>query len=256
MTPRRFLLLLGLVALAMDAAAKTKDTGTGGSTTSLDHGIFDWVRSAPGGVYHPAQTFRTDPATGITGVFATEDIPEDTVLVSVPWSHVIISDDPTEEGQLCCGLVDRLKREWKLGKKSQFAPYIEYLKKGYTEKSNTQLPTTWSKRGQALLEAIVGTRPSTDDPMTNVNQTILPPENPFRWLQDDWFPLCGGKASDKLGIQAALVVIQRSDDDILIPGTYVLTYYLSRLVFWRRNATTNFFVCLTFYFWFYFTYIV
>jgi hypothetical protein len=206
--PGRLLFLLGgTIALLMDATQ-------GAKTGSLDHAIsiFDWVRSAPGGIYHPDQEFRKDTETGITGVFAAKDIPEGTVLVSVPWSHVIPSDDPTERGQLCCGLVERLKREWNLGKKSKYAPYIEYLKSN-TQQSQTALPTTWSMKGQALLQAILGPLDQGE---------FIPPLEPFKWLTgvEGWFAECGGKSSDKVGIQAAFIVIQRSDDHILIPGTY------------------------------------
>lgn len=207
--------VLFLTCSTAEAANQTKTTTITTTTTttkkkksSLDHGILDWVRHTRNGYYHPNQEFRVDPETGITGVFATKDIRKGATLVSVPWSHVMPSDDPEEYGQLCCGLVDRLKREWKLGKESHFAPYINYLKKNYNK---TTLPTMWSPKGQTLLGKIVGTKHGT-------TKTILPPRGPFKWLEKEWFPKCDGNSNDKLGIKAAMVVIQRSDDHILIPG--------------------------------------
>ena len=78
---------------------------------SNDYGIFDWVRKTRGGVYHPDQVF--EKRNGVYGVFAKEFIPKDTVLVAIPWSHVISGDDPDEDGPLCCGLVTR--SSWGIG---------------------------------------------------------------------------------------------------------------------------------------------
>lgn len=183
------------------------------ATLANDFGIFDWVREAPGGIYHPHQSFQTQD--GVSGIFATEFIPKGTVLVSVPWSHVIPSDDPEERGQLCCGLVTRLKRELAKGDHSQFAPYIQYLRE---TQWNVSLPTSWSRKGQALLLDIVGRESN--------GAVTLPPEEPIKWLKGEWVPDCRGSMKDKLGVKAALIVITRSDDHILIPGTSI-TYITS-----------------------------
>lgn len=166
----------------------------------LDNGIFDWVRKG-GGIYHPAQEFRKEGP--VAGVFATEDIPKGTLLTKIPWKLMIPSHDPNESGvQLPCGLVDRFKRELELGSESRFAPYVEYVK-GLSQNS---IPTMWSDTGKQLVREIVG------------ENNELPPLDPLKWMENMWFTQCGGSWEDKVGVQAALVVITRSDDHILVPG--------------------------------------
>lgn len=182
------------------------------ASEGADFGIFEWIHNAPGGFYHPDQDFRPDPETGAMGVFAGRDIPEGTILVKVPWTHLIKSDDPTEEGQLCCGTVDSLARELRKGEDSEYAPYIKYLQ----NQAENQIPSGWSDEGKAFLQDIVGGK--------DAESQVLPPEDPSKWLVDDWYTRCEGDPEDKIGIKAALLVIQRSDDHILIPGEFRRNY--------------------------------
>jgi hypothetical protein len=178
------------------------------SSSSLDNGIYDWVRQR-GGLYHDAQEFRreiTEDGKSIAGVFATRDIAKGSILAKIPWNLVIPSDDLDESGQLCCGLVTRLKRELQLGAASQFAPYIDYVSKLPV----ASIPTMWSEMGKKLVLELTGSDSPKDE---------LPPSDPLQWMEHDWFPQCGGSWKDTLGIQAAIIVITRSDDHILIPGT-------------------------------------
>lgn len=206
MKVRGFVLTIHLIVVKYLAAA------------SLDNGIFDWVRKG-GGIYHEAQDFRrqefevdgdSDSEKKLfAGVFAKKDIAKGTVLAKIPWKLVIPSDNLEESGQLCCGLVDRLKRELLLGNQSQFAPYIEYVSK----LPINSIPAMWSDAGKKLIEELVG-------------QDNMPPEDPLWWLVNEWFSDCGGSWEDTLGIQAALIVITRSDDHILIPGTIPILCYV------------------------------
>ena len=198
------------------------------SSLPLDNGIFDWVRQK-GGSYHEGQEFRREVLVAgkddndddddgntktIAGVFATQDIPKGTVLAKIPWKLIIPSDDLEESGQLCCGLVNRLKRELALGggtTKSFYAPYIDYVR----QLPLTSIPSMWSDVGKRLVAEITGITSSS----SSSSKDLLPPDDPVKWLEKEWFPACGGSWDDELGIQAAVIVLTRSDDHILIPGT-------------------------------------
>jgi hypothetical protein len=191
-----------LLGLTLALAALPRIAG------SEDYGIFEWLHNAPGGFYHPDQVF--EKRNGLFGVYAKAFIPKDTVLVVVPWSHVILGDDPEEDGPLCCGLVRRLKREMVLGNRSRFFPYMHYVKE---TQWNISLPSNWSSQGQELLQAILGR-----DPRGSGN--ILPPDDPFKWYQEEWIPKCIENSwDDELGVKLSFVIITRSDDHIVIPGT-------------------------------------
>jgi hypothetical protein len=146
-----------------------------------------------------------DPESGVTGLFATTFIPKGTVLCQVPWSLIIKSDDPNEEGQMCCGTVKAVARELKRGNQSAYAPYINYL----TAQSHDDVPSAWSPAGQKLMRELVGGHVKTPE---------IPPDEPTEWLVYDWYGRCRGSRADELGTKAAMIVLQRSDDDILIPG--------------------------------------
>jgi hypothetical protein len=191
------------------------------ASSTLDNGIFEWVRQK-GGIYHEGQEFRRhdlhrdDGSTlTIAGVFATQDIPAGTVLAKIPWNAILSSDDLEESGQLCCGLVNRLKRELARpphkdggGRSTSFyAPYIDYVR----QLPLTSIPSMWSALGKQLVVEMTGTTSSS-------REDVLPPEDPVKWLEEEWFPQCGGSWDDQLGVQAAVIVLTRSDDHILIPG--------------------------------------
>jgi hypothetical protein len=175
----------------------------------LDYGIFDWMHNSEGGYVNPKQEFRyenpDDPTNSYLGVFAKERIEPGEILVTVPWYRILTSDDPNEVGQMTCGTVKSVARELALGEQSEWAPYVKYL----NDQPEGQLPSAWSEAAQLLLQELVGGE--GEDP-------IIPPAFPMEWLKSDWYDRCGGLPSDLLSAKAALLVVQRSDDVIMIPA--------------------------------------
>lgn len=194
------LLVAAATTVSAAAAAAADDT------TVSDHGVFEWIGSTDGGYFHPDQEFRMDPVSGVAGIFAKKFIPKGEVLLSVPWSLILKSDDMTEEGQMCCGTVKTVAREMKKGSLSEFAPYASYL----NSQPDDHVPSAWSAQGKELLQALVG---------GEVTDTLIPPEEPTEWLEADWYGRCRGSRADKLAAKAAMMVVQRSDDILMIPGT-------------------------------------
>ena len=176
-----------------------------------DHGVLKWIHNSPGGHVHPDQEFRMDPVSGVSGIFATKLIPKGTILCQVPWSIIIKSDDTDEEGPMCCGTVKAVAREMKKGNNSEFAPYANYL----LAQPDNDVPSAWSDLGQKLLRNLVGGK---------VDNTLIPPEEPTEWLSFDWYRRCRGSRADAIAAKAAMLVVQRSDDNIMIPGTLEVSF--------------------------------
>ena len=107
---------------------------------------------------------------------------------------------------MCCGTVRSVAKEMQLGEKSEdFGPYAAYL----NAQAEGQLPSAWSPAGKKLLQDLVGGEPKG---------TIIPPTEPSQWLEYDWHNRCKGFPEDTLSNKAALLVVQRSDDYLMIPG--------------------------------------
>ena len=100
---------------------------------------------------------------------------------------------------MVCGTVRHLAREMSKGNESVYAPYVNYLTE--TQPPN-QIPSGWSVPGQKLLRSFLGPE--------------FPPEYPTKWLTDDWHDECDGER-DEVSHHAALLVVQRAWDDLLIP---------------------------------------
>ena len=156
---------------------------------------------------HVRREFPDDPTSAI-GVFAAEDISEGEILFSLPWNAMINDQrtagakgaDAPDEGAIECNTVRNLIDEMKLGDESKYAPYVKYL----MNQRAGQLPSAWSKEGKALLFEVLG----------GVN--TLPPKHPYHWISDDWHQGCKG-GSDPLEENAAMLVVQRAEDDLMIP---------------------------------------
>lgn len=151
--------------------------------------------------------FPDDPTSAI-GVFAAEDISEGEILFSLPWNAMINDQrtagakgaDAPDEGAIECNTVRNLIDEMKLDDESKYAPYVKYL----MNQRAGQLPSAWSKEGKALLFEVLG----------GVN--TLPPKHPYHWISNDWHQGCKG-GSDPLEENAAMLVVQRAEDDLMIP---------------------------------------
>jgi len=167
--------------------------------------IFDWVsRTQDGHITSKLELRRENPVdfSSPMGVYATETIETGEEIVNVPWSVIIKPDDQREPpSQLVCGTVRNVAKEMRLGEDSKYAPYVMYL----NNEADAQIPSTWSPPGRELLLDIL-------------DHDTIPPENPISWIQGEWLGRCRGDPDDQFEIKAALMVIQRADDQIMIPA--------------------------------------
>ena len=174
--------------------------------------LVDWLNSFEGGFYNPKQEIRRqdplDPGSYF-GVFAKERIEEDELLSRVPWEAIIsedggvYDDDEQDETPLSCGTVRNIAKEMRLGEKSKFAPYVLYLQ----NQRDGQLPSAWSEEGKLLFEDVLGGKG---------DMQRIPPSDATTWLED-WYEFCHGDPEDEMAARAAMLVLQRSDDDLMVP---------------------------------------
>jgi hypothetical protein len=182
------------------------------SSDDVDHGLVEWLNSLEGGYFNPKQEIRredTNDSNSMVGIFAKELIEEGELLNQVPWDAIITSEgnedeDDDEETSLHCGTARNVAEEMRLGPEgSEYGPYIGYL---LTQREG-QIPSAWSKEGQNLLLDILGGK--TD--------AKLPPLDAVSWLEDDWYGSCNGDRNDAFAAHAAMLVVQRADDDFMVP---------------------------------------
>jgi hypothetical protein len=190
------------------------------SPRHLDHGVLDWISRQPGAYYNPKQV--VDSRDGMVGVFATAPISKGELLCRIPWEWTIRGDDG-EDDQLSCGLVRVLVEHLDLGPSSKYGPYIEYLH----HQPDHLLVSAWSRPGQELILKIMGqTRQENNDELYYRNNprslaNHFPPLSLTSWLDGEWQGTCHGTES---GHKAALMVLTRSDDALLIPGYDFVSY--------------------------------
>ena len=167
--------------------------------------IFEWVSKTKDGFITPKLELRREipgDSSSPMGVYAAKTIEIGEDIVRIPWSVIIEPDDEDEHpSQLVCGTVRALAKEMALGADSKYAPYVQYL----NSEADHQIPSAWSKGGQELLQDVL-------------QHGAIPPLNPVSWIGHDWFRRCKGDPDDEISIKAALMVIQRSDDAIMIPA--------------------------------------
>jgi hypothetical protein len=166
--------------------------------------IFEWVAASEGGIVSSKQEVRRAVPGDINTpliVAATERIEAGEIMVRVPWDNIIKPENPDDDGQLPCSTATALAREMKLGKNSKYAPYVEYL----NGESATGIPSVWSPAARELFELVVGKKD-------------IPPDRATTWITKNWYGRCKGDPNDEIAKKAALMVIQRSDDEIMIPA--------------------------------------
>jgi len=207
----------------------------GGDDVVVNHGerLIQWLRENGGIVNEKIEIRRADLSdpTSRFGMFTDGDldekeillvIPRDCLITDVPHDYSIVDvdeedeededeededDDEEEEEEededydyYHCATIKNLIEEMKLGDKSHYAPYVNYL----LAEPWGQLPSAWSKEGKALFRKVLQ---STEDP--------LPPLHPSS-METDYLHHCKGR-KDPFEVNAALMVAQRSWDDTLIP---------------------------------------
>ncbi len=170
--------------------------------------IFDMVSGVEDGFVNPKLELRRatpgDP-TSPMGVYATQDIESGEDLIKVPYSVVIENELHGEPpANLMCGTVYATAEEMRLGAESEIAPYAIYL----NSEVNSSIPSTWSSGAQELLLKVI----------ENGKVDPLPPERAVTMITNDWFGRCRGDPNDAIGIRAAVMVLQRADDQLMIPA--------------------------------------
>eukprot|EP00533_Pseudo-nitzschia_delicatissima_P009700 CAMPEP_0116103254 /NCGR_PEP_ID=MMETSP0327-20121206/13784_1 /TAXON_ID=44447 /ORGANISM="Pseudo-nitzschia delicatissima, Strain B596" /LENGTH=1264 /DNA_ID=CAMNT_0003595347 /DNA_START=128 /DNA_END=3922 /DNA_ORIENTATION=- len=185
-----------------------------------------WLNTLEGGSFNTKQEVRavndvSDGSKPFYGIFAKEFIARGEVLAEIPW-HVIITDkesDPSlsendfEGAVLKCGTARNLAKEMKrvetLGSyvedassTTKYGPYIQYL----LDQPSGVLASTWSHGGISMFHDVLGGR-----------EQSIPPLYAATWLTDDWYRECNGDPNDELAAKAAMVVVSRADDDLLVP---------------------------------------
>lgn len=169
---------------------------------AIQQSLVDWIRSE-GGFFHPHQEFRRASPTSPLGIFATSTIKKGEVLTSIPWHAVLTAGKDEFDTGLHCYTIRLLLQEMKQVEQhgeSKFAPYIRYL----LARPPVDIPSTYSRKARELLENMVA------------HGTLLPPSFATNWVQD-WQEECHGNISNKREVQAAMLVLSRGDDDLLIP---------------------------------------
>ena len=197
--------------------------------------LISWLKEEGGYIHPNLEMRRVDPSdpTSFFGMFVNDVIPEGDLLLRVPRNMVLATkeENPDYSVIMNCSTVRNLIDQLRLKDDSKYAPWVNYL-------LDTQPPgciSAWSKAGKDLFTQI--TAPS--DPFSWVDM-LSPPKwsearkkflsdvtgkprkiidlqlyDPFKWI-DEWHDSCDG-SSDPLEEYAALIVIQRSWDDKLIP---------------------------------------
>jgi spermidine synthase/uncharacterized protein YrzB (UPF0473 family) len=139
------------------------------------------------------------------GMYSKGDFKKGELMIKVPPTMTLKSGEEDEPAVMGCTTVRFLANEIRLKDESKYAPYINYL---LDTQPPGQLPSAWSKPGKELLSRILG-----DDDDTKEQ---FPPADPVTWIEDEWYGTCDG-AKDPIDEYAALIIVQRSWDEILIP---------------------------------------
>jgi len=176
--------------------------------------MISWLRES-GGFFHPNLEMRRVNLTDSNsrfGMFAKGPIPQKETMLQIPTEMILDSreEDPDIISAMMCGTVRNLLEQLKLKDDSKYAPYVNYL---LDTQPPGQIPSAWSDAGKELLMKVLEGEANASASASEY--IVLPPTEPLSWV-DEWVETCKG-SKDPLEIYAALMIIQRSWDDILIP---------------------------------------
>ena len=253
MLPLQPRLLLVWLLLLLQVSGGSCHTPTTTTEKPNDFGVLEWIHNSDGGFVNPKQEFRynnnnnddddEDPTMkgfrSEPGMFATERIEANEILMKVPWNLFITASDVNDNnGLLPCGTVVALAKEMAIVKNeddarsssslssssssstssSFFAPYARYL----NAEADSQLPSDWSYAGKDLLQTLMG---------GTLKQPTLYPNEPVEWLHSEWYSGClKGKPSTPLQDKAAMLVIQRCEDGFMVPGYDMCVQVVDRML--------------------------
>eukprot|EP00980_Cylindrotheca_fusiformis_P006585 scaffold1389_cov122-Cylindrotheca_fusiformis.AAC.3 len=208
-------------------------TSTATSITRQDEVVQEmihWMKEK-GGYIHPSVQIRrwnvSDP-TSYYGIFVDKNnnnngvvISKDELLMTIPASIRLQVSEEYMTGDkpyvtTLCELAWTLKRENDLGNKSNFEPYIEYLKL----QPKNRLPAMWSDAGKALLTKVHGSLG-----MTGFLREPVQGKHMVDWI-DDWFSGCMiGEDDAELEKFYIALVTQRGFDYALVPVYDMLNHH-------------------------------
>jgi len=126
-----------------------------------------------------------------------------------------------------CDAVRKLVKEAKMGDESDFAPWIEYLRKN---PANSMVPMAWSEPGLELLLEILGKKPTSCNLKTSYlnrrpDSQVLPPFNIENWLEDHWHRRCNGARDDDLAGDIYVALARRMDGvNVVVPTLDLLQH--------------------------------
>jgi hypothetical protein len=167
--------------------------------------VIDWIRSEGGYFNDKIEVRRADPSdpTSYYGMFAKEKILSKERIMAIDSSSIIRYERSffdNEEGffQVLRGLTQMLLSELKLGAKSKYAVYINYL----LGQEHGQVAATWSEAGKSMLRVIID-EGEIDSLLTG-------------WMENS-FQGKSIKKGDPFEIQALAQVGQQGYNSLLIP---------------------------------------
>ncbi|KAG7349140.1 spermidine synthase [Nitzschia inconspicua] len=138
--------------------------------------MVDWLVQKHGGMVSEKIELRRVPrgfGGWDFGVFVTQDVEEDEILMTIPLSSMISSakriirksDDgeetttevaPQSNGRRECETIHNMVLEYQRGESSNYFPYMRYVFEGYGNLWG-EAPNTWSDKGKAvLLDTVIG----------------------------------------------------------------------------------------------------
>jgi hypothetical protein len=197
-----------LLALSANTVAASK-VGDMARDQQLQDIIY-WVRSEGGFFNDKLEIRRADPAdpTSYYGIFAKETIQLNERIMTIESSSMMrhelgawASDDEKGPFQVLCSVTHMLLKELRLGVKSKYAPYINYL----LEEEHGQIPATWSQAGKDMLVDVI------DEGTEGWNGW-----NMTEWIKNSFEGKCI-KEGDPFEIQALALAAQRGYHNLLIP---------------------------------------
>ena len=230
MFQRAALTLLSLTVATVSATTITSESPPSPASASeqdadIKHSssLIAWMKAKKGYFNPKLEMRRLDPndPTSFFGMFAKEDIPKESLMLRIPSEIVLPSLDDGDPTPMDCGLVKNLIAQMELKNDSLFAPYVNYL---LDTQPPGQLPSAWSTQGKELLMQLLGHDDfSMEEGLVNLSEegdmqlaNVLPPTDPIGWIEHEWYGDCNG-SDDPQDEYAALLVVQRAWDDILIP---------------------------------------
>jgi hypothetical protein len=204
-----------LAAVFLVVASSNTVAATEEENKEQQHPLLKWL------FQHDGASFDSDTqriATDDNTIFATHDIPQGSVLATIPWSATIGPDDDDEDddtqnlAHFHCGTARALNQELQHGDTSPFKPYLEHLQSLSPKK---RLPSQYSPPAKALLLEILGGEDSSS----------LLMERAVHYDFWEWKVLCGetnneedeDTESSSRGVQGAMWVQQHAFDDRMIP---------------------------------------